>query len=248
MESHHLNTIQRCLATTNPILLVSDSVFMSPPKKNMMDGLKSKGMAANNNLRIHYLIAVDSKSHEVLGMTDFRIIGENIRKTNIKMKEECDIWELVTRASLKRVKDNFPEIFEELRSRFIFIADREADAYHIFESFLKLKVNFIIRSAYRRRVAVKNTIKKVIFSQLVEQEINHGKSYELTLTENGKKKILKVQRSVLKNYMFYPPWRNSSIVSKKFDTYPPIKMNMVFVREIDSQYDKERIEWRVLTT
>lgn len=248
METHYHNTIQRCLQSFGPILLVTDSVFMMPVKWKMMEGLKVKGTKNNDTLRIHYMIAIDGKTHEILGITDFRIIGDNIHKTNIKLNEECEIWELVTQSTLKRIKDIAPNEFMRLRDNLVFIADREADGYHIYDSLRNLNVNFIIRNTYKRRLIDKSTNELKLFPELKEQEMLHGRPYDLTIHEQGKSKTIKVQRSVLKNYTVYPPERNSSKYSENYELYDPMELSMVFVRELENSENDKKMEWRIFTS
>ena len=59
--------------------LISDSTFICPPKWQRMDCLKSKGGAQNNNLRIHLMISIDGKTGDLLGITDLKIMGDNIK-------------------------------------------------------------------------------------------------------------------------------------------------------------------------
>jgi hypothetical protein len=248
LETHYSNTTLRSNEVKRPVLLVTDSVFMMPAKKNTMDGLKTKGTSENNNLRIHYMIAINASNGDVLGITDLRIIGKNLSNTNIKLNKECDIWSLVAKTTINRAKSILKNDFEEFKSKLIFIADREADGFHIFESLNSMGIDYIIRSAYKRRILNNDTGEISLFENLTDEEICHGNTQEIEIYSNGKKKKVKVRRSVLKNKEVLPPQRYTAQNPVKLPSYKSKKLSMVFVREVNPPRDSESLEWRVFTT
>jgi len=109
LQTHYKNTILRCFESKCPIFLITDTTYMSPAKCKSMEGLKDLGKGKGNGLRIHYIIAVNAKTGDVLGITDLRIISDEITETDITLEDESDIWKLVAETTVSRIKDFLPE-------------------------------------------------------------------------------------------------------------------------------------------
>ncbi len=242
LQTHYKNTILRCFESKCPIFLITDSIYMSPAKYKSMDGLKDLGKGKKNGLRMHYMIAVNANTGDVLGITDLRIIRDEITKTNITLKDESDIWKLVAQATVKNIKNLLPEKdAEKLISACTYIADREGDDYDLFLCLESLDLHYIIRSQYDRKMGDENSEEKLKISEFEEDEIKHAEPYEITVQEkDGGKRSALVQRSVLKNCTIYPPADQSE--------KEPIKVCIVFVREIDPPPGKEQVNWKLLTS
>ncbi len=197
LSTHYYNTIQRCLECNDRILLITDSTFASPAKSKTMDGLKDMGKGKGNMLRIHYMIAVQESNGEVLGITDFRVIGKDLQQTDISLEDESDVWKLVATATVRRIKDSLGEKEgAKLISLCTYVADREGDDFDLFSCLNVLKLNFVIRSQYDRKVEHREENQKI--SVLEYKEVKHGDIYEVEVQEkDGSKRVATVQKSIL---------------------------------------------------
>ena len=242
MKCHYNNTINRMNECSNDILLINDTMFVSPAKSKSMDGLKDMGKGKGNGIRIHYMIAVDALTGDTLGITDLRILGESLGKTNITLKDESDLWKLVAKTTVKRIKDILTKKeAKRLIKRCTFEGDREADDYDLFlHLLLDLELNFIIRSQYDRKLTDKEYEGKYNITEFEDKEIQHGSPYQIKVLEKGKIRIATVQRSVLKSYELHPPQNQS-----KKET---ITISIVFVKEVDPPKSVTPIKWRLLTS
>jgi len=87
----------------------------------------------------------------------------------------------------------------------------------------------------------KNWEGKFKISEFEDEEIKHGKPYEITVQEkDGSKRCAVVQRSVLKTCTIYPPKGQSE--------KEPLAISIVFVREVDPPPEKTPVLWRLLAS
>ena len=132
LETHYRNTILRVAECNDDILLVSDSIFIVPAKYSMFENLKDLGKGKNNGLRIHYMIAVNARTHDILGITDLRIIDEDIKHTDISLEDESDIWFFVANQTFNKIDQYLSkEEADKLTKRCIFVGDRESDDFSL---------------------------------------------------------------------------------------------------------------------
>jgi hypothetical protein len=246
LETHYRNTLERCQACGNGILLVTDSTYLSPAKAETMKGLKDiggSGKKKGNGLRIHYMIAVDERRGDVLGITDLKILGADLGRISSRLEDESDLWKWVGEETVKRIRIFFPEKeADKLISRMIYIADREGDDFDLFFQIQKLGLQFIIRSQYDRQVKEETEKEKLKISELADKEEIQGTPYEIEIREkNGSKRKTFVQRSVLKDVEILPP-------AKSTFKEEILKVNIIFVREINPPSGKTPAFWRLLTS
>lgn len=232
LHSHYTNTLERCSRYSGNILLISDSTFISPYKK--FDGLKNKGKGVENCLRIHYVLAVSEDGKQIFGMTDFRIISDDLSKTNITLKNEADIWSLVAQSSVNRMLERSDG--EDMLSRSIYVADREGDDFELMDKLRKIRLGFIIRSQYNRTCCYGD--EKYSLPSLEEFSIKHGEKYTVLKKVGNKKVETEVQRSVLSQISIVPP--------QKFKNSKNLDCNMVWIKEIEPT-DQPDINWRLIT-
>lgn len=136
----------------------------------------------------------------------------------------------------KRVRDHFKNYPD---TTLINICDREGDIYELLEFGNQSNSHYIIRSSNNRRV--KESEDK-LWDQVKKQEIRGHYSIELTDRSALKKRVATIAIRWLENIILAPTYRKGK---EKLST---IKVNMVYVEEINAPKGVTPINWKLLTS
>jgi hypothetical protein len=242
LQTHYSNTVMRMSQCPNEILLITDSTFMAPTKKKTMNNLKDMGKGKGNGLRIHYMIAVDNLTGDVLGITSLKTIGADLSETDARLGDESDLWKIVAEDTFNQINAGLSEKeAKHLIARCTYMADREGDDYDLLLCIRDYGFNFITRSQYDRKLTDPEDGNKYKISDFEEEEILQGKPYKITVQENGKSRDATVQRSTLKSVELNPPDGQSN--------KDKLEISITIVREVDPpQNVKSPVEWRLLSS
>ena len=152
-EGVFLRTVDDC-AERELILSIQDTTsasFTHGPKDEL--GELTTKESTNRGLLVHSTLAVDAENGDVIGLLDQarwvrpkKRPGRNKRSSIPYEKKESYKWELATRRVMGRVGDP---------SRFVVVADREADVYEYLRYLDSIGHGAVIRACYDRCVATK---------------------------------------------------------------------------------------------
>lgn len=240
LQTHYKNTISRCQECKGNILLVTDTVLVEPSKYAMFEGLQCRSSKSKheNKIVVHYMIAVDSKSGQVQGITDLLILkGDYVNGEFIE--NQAELWAIVLKNTLQRFQEGD---FNSGDRKLIYVADREADDLALFKLNIEYGVHFVIRGKYNR--SLDNDLYSKI-SDLAGTEIKRGKPYEIEVFENGKRRKATVQRYTYPEIVPHTFRKKENRTQSKLDE---ISVGIVIVVEDNPPPNCKKVHWFLLTS
>lgn len=248
-ESIFSRTVDDC-AERKVVLSIQDTTsvsFTHGPKEEL--GELTTKVSTNRGLLAHSTLAVDGDSGDVIGLLDQarwvrpkKRPGRDKRKSIPYEKKESYKWELATRRAIGRIGDP---------TRFVVVADREADVYEYLRYLDSVDHGAVIRACYDRNVMAQEGH---LWKHLKGQPIVG--SYELYIEQRG-------AMYGSKHHATRPAregrWATLDIQTAEVTLVPSrspksssdkhLKVTAVYVRERDetAPTKSKPIEWMLLT-
>jgi hypothetical protein len=170
LDAHYQSTRER-LPGEGAVLVVGDTTYLDYSHHPDTVGVGPIGNRTSQQdqrgVLVHSALAVTSGTHRVLGLLDQEVIvreerhpANEPRTERRKRTRESQKWTRSSRRVLDRVKDS---------DRLIFVFDREADVFEVFEELQDWRARFVIRASWNRRLAEEGGERAYLLDQ-----IRHG--------------------------------------------------------------------------
>ncbi len=245
IKNHIDNTILECYSK-NTVLAIQDTTNISYSKLNSTEGLSYIYSKKSKGLILHSVLAVDGENGTPLGLLHMHFIDRKDEEQGKRRRKNRDItpyeekesykWEEGANAVEKAFSDN-----NKTAPQVILVGDRESDIYEILCHSLQSKIiDCVIRSSYNRTL---------------EGAIRNLNDYKKTLNSYGyyfidvlnpetrcfRRAKLEVQAGEVSLKMSHHRNKIAKLIS--------LKMNVVYVHEIDSNLPEDKlINWTLFTT
>lgn len=250
LEAHRNKSLERS-GDTETVLVIQDTTFINYANHHKTTGLGRIGKNVkedSSGLIMHSALALDVNGIPI-GLLDQKIYARpfleglrsrNRHKTPIEEKES-NRWLESLRSSIRGAKNP---------SRFVTIADREADIYEFMLEIENNRSNFLIRAIRDR--AINKRAKRApstgrIWEFMVSQDIIGHINVEVPQKNNGNKKRNAQLTVKVGTFSIHAPIRLRNEVLH--NAAKPIKIYAVYVQELSPNLSlgEEPIEWMLLT-
>ena len=242
---HWEQTKQR---TAGRFLVIGDTPELDFGKHREVENLGPTGNGSGRGFLLHNGLLVNAENQAIVGLAS-QTIHYRTQKTSSspKKKESCT-------ARLKRPRESqvWGQLIDDIgpppsNTEFIHVLDRGGDNFEVYCHLLEQRCGWVVRAGrLNRNVLVGPDAKSRKLSQYLPQLESAG-SYELSLRARPHQAARTAKLEVRVGSIQMPVPRHSSPWVRQLQPQP-IRMNVVYVIEVDAPAGVEPIRWVLLTS
>jgi len=240
---HWQRTRQRCLEP-GEYLLIEDTSDLDFSSRQACEGLGRIGNDHGRGLCLHTLLATRVEGWDLHQSPELQVLGIAGQKcwarTEPSYRQSKERWR--QRLSRPRESQRWAHALSQMPSRpagasWIFLADRDADDYEVFQRCGQQQTDFIIRAQYDRRLAAE---KDRLFGTVAQEPVLG--SFELAVRARPEREPRVAQMEVrARAVVLQGVWRPEG-------QRPDLPVYVVEAREVDGPADEKPIHWILLTS
>lgn len=240
LSPHQARTIER-IKQEPVVLAVQDTSYLNFSTHKQTQGLGPIGdrRSASVGLVTHNILAVTPQGLPLglLNQTGWARVGYNQqsererKNTSIEHKESYRWIQ-----GIEFVQKLKPE-----NVRVITVCDRESDIYEFFVAAERCHAEFVIRAAWNRHL--KDSAYPRLWEQMQAQPV--AGTYQITLPGRDSKPERTATLAVHFGVVTLSPTQRPK--HSLFYPLPPVRLNAVYVMEVDATNPEQQIEWMLLT-
>jgi hypothetical protein len=243
LTSHWQRTRQSC-TEVGEYLLIEDTSDLDYSAHRSCTGLGRIGNDYGRGLCLHTLLAAKVSAWDLNHCPELQVLGIAAQKcwarTEPSHRKKKERW----RQRLKRARESqrWAQALSQMPARpaeatWIFIADREADDYEVFERCQERQTDFIIRAEHDRRLAGQE---RSLFATVAQAPLLGCFEVEVRARPERVPRLAKIEVRAMQ-LTLQGVWRPGG-------DRPDMVVNVVEGREVDPPAGEEPIHWVLLTS